>query len=93
MARHFQDQFVKWAYRVETRTNQDASRQDLIDFDETLNRRFDRHLDEEMEAAGIEVTRRNKSIIAMLALSSSGGRRNQVKRACEFWRHVKDMTL
>ena len=93
MARNFQDEFVKWSYRIETRSDQDPDRRDLIDFDETLNDQYGRFLDEEMVAAGIEVTRRSKSIIAMLAMSSTGGSKNQVKRACQFWRHVKGIVL
>ena len=92
MARYFLDEFVKWSYRVEM-DDEDPSQEDLKDYDETLQLRYDPYLEEEMQSFGIDVSRRNKSIVAMLALSSSGSARIQVRRACEYWVNVRNVQI
>ncbi len=93
MAVNFQDRFVKWSYRIETQDNDDPSRQNLIAWDVTLHNRYDQHLNTAMNAAGIPTTRRNRSLIAMLALASTGTMKEQVENACEFWPNVRGMVL
>ncbi len=44
MAKYFQDPFVKWSYRVETRRDQEPSLKDLREWDETMEARYGPYL-------------------------------------------------
>lgn len=93
MAKYFQDPFVKWSYRVETRSDQDPSLDNLRAWDETLEARYGPYLDQEMADAGIPLTRRSRSVVAMLCVASTGSGAKQVRRACEYWKRVLDLRL
>lgn len=93
MADHFHDEFVKLSYKVEHRSHLDPSQEDLEEWDQTLQDRYGSHLQAAMSNHGIDDTKRNRSIIVTLSLSSTGAGRTQVERACEYWTHVSDMRV
>lgn len=93
MAQHFFDEFVKLSYRVEHRGDQDPTAEELTAWDQTLHARYGAFLPAALADQGIPDTRRNRSILAFLAQSTTGSGEDQVRRAAAYWNRVAGLTL
>jgi hypothetical protein len=93
VAQHFHDLFVKLSYRVEHRTDQNPTADELASWDETMNARYGPFIPAALAAQGIEDTKRNRSILAFLAQSSTGTGATQVNRAAAYWNQAHGLSL
>lgn len=87
------DEFVKFSYRAEHRDGPDPSPEALHRWDATLHARYGAFIPDALAEHGIADTRRNRSILALLAQSSSGSGKAQVRRAAAYWKGVRTLTV
>jgi len=86
MTFHYSDQAVLWAYHNDKPSAYNPSLQDLEAFDNDLHGKYEVKLVEEMTSAGIDVDKRTKSRILMLAKVSNGQSvRKKVRNACRYY--------
>jgi hypothetical protein len=90
---HFDNDFIKWTYRMETRDKDDPSASVLSQWEQTLHNRYAAFLTSEMQRAGIPNTRTNRSILALLIMATKGRGQLKVRNACEYFNNVSGIQV
>lgn len=95
MALNFEGEFVKFSYRLENRSEGQPTEEQLREWDQVLWNRYwhDGALVKQMISHKIPTDRRNRSIVAMLCVSSRGSGIERVEFACQYWANVMELPL
>ncbi len=93
MPLHFDNDIIKWTYRMETRDRHRPSASELAEWEETLHARYAPFLAAEMQSAGISDTRKNRSVLALLIMATKGRGQQKVRNACRYFQNVSGIEV
>ena len=89
MPLHYSKPAVLFALHNRVPANYTPTKEEFEKEDADLFDGYDAHLEEQLSAHGIDVTRRTKSRVLTLALVSNGStRRVKVVNACKYYAHA-----
>ena len=92
MALHYDKVTVLFGFHQRVPASYTPTTEELEQEDTDLFDGYDAHLDEQLPAHGIEVSRTTKSRVLLLALVSNGAtRRVKTVNACKYYAHAWDL--